>query len=792
MLLVREAPPASGARGLAINGFPCCAVASARRETMEEAKKTAGGIPTLFLLCGRAVSANMETLEQEVWALPSTILQHLLPLLNIYYLERIEEAAVRKGLSTEPVWCQIWKQVMKRKPSRYENIKCWRQKFLETFFHNIMRGILDVSSDARLNDPRFSPLQYSSRYVTELTIGNKLQGVTRLGAVLRSLAGSVQTLKFLHLRSADTATEHALELLLHCLIHHGKVCKISLSSWPTPDKDLLALILHLSAGLWHPGSRLCQSAPCFMCLQEPRAERACPAKESGQPQYLELLGSSRVQVPTGADTRNALINGKPPSALLNLNLLDVDQGEPAEVSANGKADAGAGDVSGLPSSVGNAAGSGMCHRPPPPSKVPPPPSSRDPDAAAGSSLNCSSCQGGDAEAEQDELFDFVFSVAREKTTESQDGSSGGAETCTGGRGVLPGAVPLRFRSVTSLNLHNVVLTLESCRVLCQLLRSWVSLEVLMMAYNELGPNVFHVLEALCALAQQQDCRLCVVQLSDFVVQVPPLDLARTILTAFPSLHVLALKFNVENYTEEEGPDGSVAEFLANQLKQLEIQFPRGLLQPKCLLSLLRASTCLEKLILDSATFPSPGDLRIVLRALAELHPTLKKLYLHELNLSGCKREVLLLLHNSFFEEVTFSFCQLFERRLDGFLIELIDTVKKNPTLTVLNLRGNRLGDEGLISLADIFSEDSVSSIQHLDVSSNCIKPAGLLQFAKKLETVTERAGHLSLTQLNLSQNLLNRDPATTQEALHGLRQACTVIDHSWDFSQVFADHVSVM
>ncbi|XP_030062438.1 leucine-rich repeat-containing protein 41 [Microcaecilia unicolor] len=761
---------------------------------MEEVKKNAGGIPTLFLLCGRAVSDNMEILEQEVWALPSTILQHVLPLLNVYYLERIEEAAVKKGLSTEPVWCQIWKRVMKRKPSRYENIKCWRQKFLETFFHNIMRGILDVSSDTCLHDPRFSPLLHSSRYVTELTIGNKLQGVTRLGPVLGCLAGSVKTLKFLHLRSADTATEDALKLLLHCLIHHGKVCKISLSSWPTPDKDLLALILNISAGFWHPSSRPCQSSPCAMCLQELDAESNGSAQENGLPQYVESQESSHMQTPTRGSSENKWTNGKPPSALLNLHLLDIDQRELTKVPTESGDDAVATDIPAVPASIGSVSRNKVCHRFSL-NKVPLPTSQNSEPPANGSP-----CCGGDAEAEQDELFDFVFTVAQEEMRKSQDGNADLAEESAGDRGAVQGTGFLslqtahRFRSVTSLNLHNVVLTLESCQVLCQLLRSWVSLEVLMMAYNELGPNIFHVLEALCALSHREDCRLCVVQLSDFVVQVPPLDLARTILADFPSLHVLALKFNVENYSEEEedGSDGSTPEFPANQLKQLEIQFPRGLLKPKCLLSLLRASTSLEKLILDSATFPSPEDLRIVLRALSELNPTLKKLYLHELNLSSCKSEVLLLLQNSILEEVTFSFCQLFERRLDGFLIELINTVKKNPTLTVLNLRGNRLGDEGLVSLADVFSEDSVSCIQHMDISSNCIKPAGLLQFAKKLEKITEQAGHISLTHLNLSQNLLNRDLAITQEALHALCKACTVIDHSWDFSQVFADHVSVM
>nr|XP_033771342.1 leucine-rich repeat-containing protein 41 isoform X2 [Geotrypetes seraphini] len=763
---------------------------------MEEEKNDTGEIPSLFLLCGRTVSANMETLEQEVWALPSTILQHLLPLLNIYYLERIEETAVKKGLSTEPVWCQIWKRVMKRKPSQYENIRCWRQKFLETFFHNIMRGILDMSSDTCLQDPRFSPLLHSARYVTELTIGNKLQGVTRLGPVLGSLVDSVKTLKFLHLRSADKATEYALRLLLHCLIHHGKVCKISLSSWPTPDQDLLVVILKISAGLWR------QTSDCKMCVQEQDAESSGSAQENRLPQCVESQESSHMQAPSGGNSENKWTNEKPPSALLNLHLPDVDQKALTKVSTKSGDNAVATDIPAVPALIGSISRNAVCHQSSL-NKVPPPTSQSSNTSAIPSANNSSYC-GGDAKAEQDELFDFVFAVAQEEMKKLQDGNTQLAEENAGNGGALSEAAqgttdlppPLKiryhFRSVTSLNLHNVVLSLESCHFLCHLLCSWVSLEALMMAYNELGSNIFLILKALCTLSRQPDCHLSVVQLSDFVVQVPPLELACTILTDFPSLHVLALKFNVEDSLWEEGLEQSDPEFLANQLKQLEIQFPRGLLKPKHLLSLLGASSSLEKLILDSATFPSPEDLRVVLRALSELNPTLKKLYLHELNLSGCKSEVLLLLQSSTLEEVTFSFCQLFERRLDGFLIELINTVKKNRTLTILNLRGNRLGDEGLVSLADIFSEDSVSSIQHMDISSNCIKPAGLIQFAKKLEKSREQAGRISLTHLNLSQNLLNRDLAITQEALQALRKACTVIDHSSDFSQVFADHISVM
>ncbi|KAG9462401.1 hypothetical protein GDO78_014194, partial [Eleutherodactylus coqui] len=98
------------------------------------------------------------------------------------------------------------------------------------------------------------------------------------------------------------------------------------------------------------------------------------------------------------------------------------------------------------------------------------------------------------------------------------------------------------------------------------------------------------------------------------------------------------------------------------------------------------------------------------------------------------------------------------------------------------------GNDGLCALADLFSSDSLSGIHYLDVSSNCIKPDGLLSFAKRLGGF----GKIKLRQLSISQNLLDRDPALAHEALQSLEGVCCVISDSWDSSQAFVDHVSVM
>ncbi|KAG8534544.1 hypothetical protein GDO81_019188 [Engystomops pustulosus] len=139
-------------------------------------------------------------------------------------------------------------------------------------------------------------------------------------------------------------------------------------------------------------------------------------------------------------------------------------------------------------------------------------------------------------------------------------------------------------------------------------------------------------------------------------------------------------------------------------------------------------------------------------------------------------------------EVTFSFCRLFEMESTDFLAEFVAAVKRNPSLKILKLCGNRLGNDGLCALADLFSSDASCGIHYLDVSSNCIKPDGLLRFAKKLEA----CGKIKLRQLAISQNLLDRDPILAHEALQSLEGVCCVHSDSWDSSQAFADHVSVM
>ncbi|XP_053892374.1 leucine-rich repeat-containing protein 41 [Malaclemys terrapin pileata] len=811
-------------------------------EARAEGGAAAGSPPSLFELSGVVVSSAMGTLEREVWALPGQILQGILPLLNIYYLERIEETAVKKGLSTQPIWHKLWNDVMKIRPPKSENITSWRKKFLETFFSNVLHGVLDVSSDQRLSDHRFSPLLHSSRHVTQLTICNMLQGVAELTAepnqrVLENLAGSLRTLKF-HLLTSDLSIRHSLSLLLHHLIHHGAVSQVSMCSWPVPDKVLLVLILSMSAGFWHPGKTLMhQGSPCSLCREESDAQSLLTQEDGALLGSNQLCCGSTEQSETGqwGDSESRSKKVQTASAKV-LQEADADSQASIELSRSSSGTVKTPMLCGLRSHpLQNLACQDVSCTVPPeyynikgesspslPKRSSVGPAFRKPcrrlKTAVGRKRR-SPRRNRRAHAEPEDLYDFVFAVAREEeeTTESlyesnaQEGesvdgwASSPADTpsfegvgCTegGSVGILPLKAACRFRSVSTLELFSIPLTGDTCRALGNLLSSWVSLEKLVLSYNGLGANIFRILSGLRALSHRRDCSLHVVRVSDVFAHIPSVELVRSILTAFPRLHTLSVSFDLKNQLEGNRPErhsSSEAEIPESCLEQLEIRFPREPLQTSLLLPVLKASRSLQQLSLDSATISCPLEFGLLLQALKECNPGLKRLSFHDVNLADYQKEVLLLLQDPVLQEITFSFCRLFESCTTEFLSDIIQIVKRNSTLKSLKLPGNRLGNHRLVALADIFSEDSSSSICQLDVSSNCIKPDGLLEFAKKLEShILQRGGQIKFTHLRLFQNWLDQDAATAQEALRRLRAVCNVVSNTWDSSQAFADYISVM
>ncbi|NXP76318.1 LRC41 protein, partial [Ramphastos sulfuratus] len=789
-------------------------------EAVLSAAMAAEGPRSLFALSAAAVSCSMGALEQDVWALPGHLLRGLLPLLSIFRLERAEDAARRAGLSTQPIWRKLWDDVMKTRPPNSENITCWRKKFLETFFSNVLHGVLDISSDWRLNDRHFSPLLHSSPHVSQLTLCNMLQGAVELTAehnqkVLENLASSLQILKFQHLLSSDQSIRHSLVLLLHRLIHHGSVSQVSMYSWPVPDTVLLVLILSMSAGYWRSGNALAyHSSPCGLCREEDKAQSQESAQEQAERScYNEREhsdGENQKGSPRAPEEADAEVNRRGADACLNSAL-----SRPRSPLQNQACEEGSSKVTCDP--VGFQGGHSRCVS----SQLSCRSALRKPrrrlKPAAGKKRRCLR-RSRELYADPEDLYDFVFTVAREdnsglldrnSATEGENAdhwtSSSSGSPCTGqagckkrgSAGIFSLKAACRFRSVSTLELFSIPLTGETCRTLSNLLSSWVSLENLVLSYNGLGDNIFCILSGLRALSHHSDCHLRVVRISDVFSHMPCMELVRCILSAFPQLHTLSVSFDLKNQLEGNRPEGnpscSEVEIPESCLEQLEIRFPREPLHTKFLLPVLKASKSLQQLSLDSATLPCSQELGLLLEALKECNPSLKKLSFHDVNLAEHQKEVLLLLQDPVLQEITFSFCRLFESSTTEFLSEIINTVKRNSSLKSLKLPGNRLGNHRLVALADIFSEDSSSALCQLDVSSNCIKPDGLLEFTKKLEGhIQQRGGQIQFTHLRLFQNWLDQDAETAQEALQRLKAVCSVVNDSWDSSQAFADYISVM
>lgn len=782
---------------------------------------------TLFELSAAVVSSAMGQLEKEVWALPGPILQGILPLLNIYYLERIEETAVKKGLSTQPIWCKLWFDIIKTRPSRLESIKCWRKKFLETFFSNVLRGILDVTSDQRLSDPCFLPLLHTSQHVTQLTLYSQLEGVLELMAkhnrrVLDNLTVSLKSLTFRHLLSTSLSTRQQLSLFLHGLIHHGAVNHLSMYSWPDPDAELLVLILKMSAGVWHPGKPFTsQESFCHLCRK-----KSVEWSQKPDQKHDPLLGSSQL-FPKSADGpcsgedvwsekgfpsmsqdsipgfENAVELAKTSCKSLTNPVdyrLDSSLSQSRKQHSSGLENCSAEEESLKTFQAG--------------------PSSRKSLRRSRAEKHKSHQKHNKAASESEDLYDFLFAVAREEGKKTQRSSGEEKESLANDSPLLeeaasstamvsPDGVQLtgitalkptgHFRSVSTLEVFSVPLTKNTCQMLGNLLSSWVSLEKLVLSLNGLGPNIVSILNGLRALSQHSNYSLRVLCISDMFTYVPCMNLVHSLLSAVPLLQMLLVNFDLRNPMEGNSPEEMLGfsslenEIPASHLEHLEIRFPREPLQTSLLLPVLKASKLLHSLSLDSVAITHPEEVGFLLQALKEYSPNLKSLSFHDVNLSGHSKEVLFLLQDPILQEITFSFCRLFEDSTAEFLSEIINTVKKNFSLKSLKLPGNRLGNHRLVALAEIFSEDSSSSICHLDVSSNCIKPDGLLEFVKKLESYgLQRAEQIKLIKVCLHQNWLDQDTVTAQEALWRLKAICSVVSDTWDSSRAFADYISVM
>ncbi|XP_070688597.1 uncharacterized protein lrrc41 [Pempheris klunzingeri] len=206
-------------------------------------------------------------------------------------------------------------------------------------------------------------------------------------------------------------------------------------------------------------------------------------------------------------------------------------------------------------------------------------------------------------------------------------------------------------------------------------------------------------------------------------------------------------------------------------------------------SVLRRSPRLTSLHVAGLRLPSGYSQSQLLTTLSESNHFLRSLSLEDMNLSDCLPEILNLLRDCKLEELRFNDCRLLEKWSDKeeSLQQLVTALKVVPSLHTLSLAQNRLA-KSVCVLAGLFSGSSPSSVKQLDISSNFIQPAELLELAVRLRT--HRPPH-RLT-LDLRKNPGDRDPDTWSTALKSLRTCCVLLVEGWTSTDSMADYISNM
>ncbi|XP_048395399.2 leucine-rich repeat-containing protein 41 [Stegostoma tigrinum] len=947
-------------------------------------------VSTLFNICAKNVSENMVRLQQGVSGLPTAILRELLKFLNIYDLERIEEVAIKKGISTQDLWLKLWKDVIGTNPKIITEPFNWRTKFLQTFFHGVLWGTLDILNDKRLINSRSSALVLGSRYVSKLVIRNKLQGVKELTDnpnICAHLTSTVHKLVFQHLRSVNLLLEHSLSKLLHRLVHHGTVTEVILSNWNEPHPELLCLILRTSAGFWRKGKRedqctyccddgklkmgvetvkptaqssildccheqlqntslsdwtftttekdggkkimsqntnmpsvnfssksahcvtsketsceelclvdrssccethrtclkkrkycgkMCGALPssgghgmvllepnssahssqldqrpayfgkicdenncckgqkvikgslypcaCNRVVKEPFSPHQYHNGSEENPSYSHETNSGTFIDPTsckeitetseqlvsicecshGAGKQNAAIAEVQTYAKLNASF---SKGSVSPAVCSGGFES-TNELSLLKSNPWTSESLLSCYTNQQTCKKP----------RLTDTLNIHSAEESkitrlsEVAENPEDIYDYIFMISGNKTDTEQNTS--GTDENNGN--LLNGlndfdcfgqeqmdSIPLFYppepylRSVSVLEITSVSLTYTSSIMLCKLLSSWVTLQKLVLEYNGLGPAIFLILKELYVLSRCKDNSLSTLVLKDDILHLPMVKLVKILLNIFPRLHTFSLGFllEIQNESLEKEMLMTVEEGTESYLEDLSMSWTNKPLQVDLLLPVLRELKFLRRLCLHRASFRTPEDLGKLLHATTYFLSALDWVTIQDVNLAVSFKEVLDLLRSAPLKGLTLDNCRLFERQTAETVSEIITALKQNQSLKFLSLPANRLGNDGLLSLAKLFTQDSLSCISSLNVSANCIRGDGLLKFAKLLLTSeSELPGGLKLKELNISENLFFREPALTQEALELFKNRCHVItiQSLTEPSQAFADYISVM
>ncbi|KAM9386348.1 leucine-rich repeat-containing protein 41 [Pholidichthys leucotaenia] len=265
-----------------------------------------------------------------------------------------------------------------------------------------------------------------------------------------------------------------------------------------------------------------------------------------------------------------------------------------------------------------------------------------------------------------------------------------------------------------------------------------------------------------------------------------IEITETMLNACPQL--TSLNMEIRSLGERSDSRPAVTNMSEFSLRKLTIRFSDVLTNQSFITSLLRHSPHLTFLHLASMKLPTGSSQSQLLTTIPESNPCLRTLILEDMKLCDCHPEILNLLRNCQLEELQFRDCRLLETcpHKEETLQQLVAALKKVPTLHKLSLPLNRIA-KNVCVLAELFSRPSPSSVKQLDISSNFIQAAELLEFAERLRKC--RPPHM-LT-LDLRYNPGDRDPNTWKTALDRLGLFSLLVK-GWKSTDSMVDHVSNM
>lgn len=295
-----------------------------------------------------------------------------------------------------------------------------------------------------------------------------------------------------------------------------------------------------------------------------------------------------------------------------------------------------------------------------------------------------------------------------------------------------------------------------------------------------------VLSLVRALKQLSECSHS--SLTDLSISVLPYtELVKIILDASPKLTSLHTEVRSMICQPHFTSHDLSTEELA--LEKLTVKVTELQTDLHVITSVLRRCPCLTSLHIAGMTLPSGSSQSQLLNTLSESNHRLRSLNLEDMKLADCLPEILNLLRRCKLEELQFNDCRLLEQwsNKEESLQRLVAALKAVPSLNMLSLAQNRLA-KNVYVLAELFSGSSPSSVKRLNISSNFIQPADLLEFAKRLRT--HRPPH-RLT-LDLRRNPGDRDLDMWNTALGSLRPFCVLLVEGWKSTDTMVDHISNM